>query len=210
MTPAEILKKTRQLIVQHAGDDRGKWLCANRFVFAQLQVDQRKTKVDIKRQLLDAGTPCHICGKPFHTRKDARLYQLNLLMHSECHRRYHSKLKSEGIEEAKAIGILTRESKAYAGKPFLYWWDIAPNAAAVLDMCESVEFVMKDSGLRCLVSPKDVKKYLTPERRTGRGDGNWGIRVRKDREDELAFEPGRGGGKWLFLPVTWLGPEDED
>ena len=210
MTPAQILKKTRQLIAQHAGSDRAKWLATNRFIFAQLQLGQRKTRVDIKRQLLDAGTPCHVCGKPFQTRTDVRLYQLNLLMHAECHRKYRAKLKSEGIEEAKAIGILTRESKAYAGKAFLYWWDIAPNVGDVLDMCASVEFVMKDTGLRCLIPPKELKKYLTPERQTNRGDGNWGIRVRKGHEDELAFEPGKGGGKWLFLPVTWLGPEDEN
>jgi hypothetical protein len=210
MTTAQILKKTRQLIALHAGDDRAKWLSTNRLVVAQLQLDQRKTTVDIKRQLLDAKTPCHVCGKPFATRQDARLYQLNLLMHSECHRKYHSKLKSDGIEEAKAIGILTRESKPYEGKPFVYWWDIAPTVAATLDVCESVEFVMKDTGLRCLISPKDLKKFLTPERKTSRGDGNWGIRVLKDREDELAFEPGRGGGKWQFLSVTWLGPEEDN
>ena len=210
MTPAQILKKTRQLIAQHAGDNRAKWLGANRFVFAQLQLDQRKTTVDIKRKLLDAGTPCHVCGKPFQDRKNVCLYQLNVLMHSDCHREYHSKLKSEGIEEAKAIGILTRESKPLRSKRFLYWWDIAPNVGEVLDMCASVEFVMKDTGLRCLISPKDLKRFLTPERQTSRGDGNWGVRVLKNHEDEVAFEPGRGGGKWLFLPVTWLGPGDED
>ena len=74
----------------------------------------------------------------------------------------------------------------------------------------ALDYVMKDTGLRCLISPQSLKTFLTPERQTRRGSGNWGVRVLKHHEDELAFEPGRGGGKWQFFPVTWLSPADGD
>jgi hypothetical protein len=55
-----------------------------------------------------------------------------------------------------------------------------------------------------------LKGYLTKERQTSRGNGNWGIKVLKDRENELAFEPGNKNDKWLFLPVVWLNDTQED
>ena len=70
---------------------------------------------------------------------------------------------------------------------------------------EAVEFAQKDTRERCIVPVEALKGFLTPDRQTSRGEGNWGIKILKDRPDELAFEPGRAtGGKWLFLPVVWL------
>lgn len=55
-----------------------------------------------------------------------------------------------------------------------------------------------------------MKLALAPEdRQTSRGEGNWGIKVLKDRPDEPAFEPA-GGGEWLFLPVVRINEESED
>jgi len=63
---------------------------------------------------------------------------------------------------------------------------------------------------RCTVSVKELLPFLTPERQTTRGDGNWGIKVLKDRPDELAFEPPTGSDDWLFMSVTWLEEENDD
>lgn len=88
--------------------------------------------------------------------------------------------------------------------PFLYWWDVTPSMADRLAEYEIIEFACKDTGLRCKVPVSQLKGLLLPERQTSRSDGNWGVRVLQDREDELAFEPGTGsGGDWLFFPVVW-------
>ena len=42
--PRQILEDTRQRIREHAGKDPDKWWYANRFVFARLALDERKTK----------------------------------------------------------------------------------------------------------------------------------------------------------------------
>ena len=44
MNPEEILAHTRKLISEHADNDPDKWWYANRFVFARLMLDERKTK----------------------------------------------------------------------------------------------------------------------------------------------------------------------
>jgi len=61
MTPREILDRTRVLINEYAAGDPDRWWYANRFVFARLQLDERKTKAGIKRELLDSRKPCHSC-----------------------------------------------------------------------------------------------------------------------------------------------------
>jgi len=230
MTPDEILAKARELIKEHGGGDPDKWFYANRYVFARLGLDERKTKTGIKRALLDAGKPCYSCGKPFETKVDVHLHRLDqsrgygedncVLMHADCHRRYHAR-HQEGLTTTQqprqpggrevppaAEAILSKESKAYEGHRFLYWWDIAPNVADLLTRYEAVEFVKKDNRERCAVPVGTLKKYLTPDRRTTRGDGNWGIRVLKRHEGELAFEPADRHGKWLFLPVVWMSEEE--
>ena len=68
----------------------------------------------------------------------------------------------------------TRRRQQYSGS-FLYWWDISPGLAKDLDGFEAVEFVCEDTNIGCTVSVKELKKLLTPERRTSRGRGHWGI-----------------------------------
>jgi len=221
-----ILEDTRQRIREHAGEDPDKWWYANRFVFARLQLDERKTKVRIKRDLLDAGGPCHSCGKPFETRRDVHLHRLDasrgyhrgncVLMHAECHRRWHAEHQDgdsrEAASDAGARGrpiLSVKVSKPYDGMPFAYWWDISPSLAAGLDEMEVLEFVKKDPRERCVVPVDVLRRYLLPERQTTRSGGNWGVKVLKDHEDELAFEPGAGGGEWLFLPVVWLADAED-
>jgi len=95
MEPQEILTMTREAIREHGGDDPDKWYYPNRFVFARLQLDERRTKIQIKRELLQAGKPCHYCNKPVADRTGVCLHRLDedrgysrdncVLMHSHCH-----------------------------------------------------------------------------------------------------------------------------
>ncbi len=221
MTPQEILERTRQLIQEHAGEDADKWWYANRFVFARLQLDERKTNTAIKRNLLDAGGPCHSCGKPFETRRDVHLHRLDggkgyhhgncVLMHAGCHRTWQAAEEIEADTSGRRGRSLssTKYSKRYDDMPFLYWWDISPGLAEKLDEFETIEFVQKDTEQLCIVSSEQLKPYVTPDRQTTRGQGNWGIKVLKDRPDELAFEPGTGHSDWAFLPVVWIDESDD-
>ena len=225
MTPEEILKHVRQLIADHAGGDPDKRFYANRYVFARLQLDERKTKTDIKKRLLDAGQPCPECGLPFKTRKNVCIHRVNdkkgysdgncVLMHPDCHERFHSKQQADGLEESDDAGILVKKSKRHEnrnlyGRQSLYWWDITPNLADSLRHYTDIQFVQKDTGQACTVPPMSIKAFLTPDRQTSRGSGNWGIHVLADAESQLALEPGEDGGNWLMLPLTlaWLDPED--
>ena len=99
------------------------------------------------------------------------------------------------------MAILQKESRRYEG--YLYWWDITPKRAESIDKYEIIEFVKKDTNESCKVQVSTLRKYLTKQRQTTRGEGNWGIRVIVDHPDELAFEPGAKGGDWLFMPVVW-------
>ncbi|MCK5114487.1 MAG: HNH endonuclease [Phycisphaerae bacterium] len=221
MTPQEILRQTRQLIEEHAAGDPDNWWYANRFVFARLQLDERKTKTSIKRELFDANKPCHYCGKPFETKYNVHLHRLDqtkgynkdncALMHAECHQQCHSESKIKEIaviEEKEAI--LVKRSKKHDELSFFYWWDISPSCADSLDKFDMVEFVKNDSGERCIVPPADLKGFLTEDRQTSRSKGPWGVKVLKDHKDELAFEPGTGKtGKYLFLPVIWINEQED-
>jgi len=218
MEPREILETTRRLILEHAGDDPDKWWYANRFVFARLQLDERKTKSAIKRNLLDAGMPCHGCGKTLDSKRNVHLHRLDgdkayseancVLMHANCHQQLHA--AREPAETASGRDpTVTKWSKRYEDKPFTYWWDITPPQAAGLDSLEAVEFAKKDTQERCVVPTEALKPFLSSDRQTSRGVGNWGIRVLEERPDELAFEPGAASREWKFLPVVWL-EEAED
>lgn len=96
-------------------------------------------------------------------------------------------------------------SRRFEGNYFLYWWDITPNFKDRIHRYKGIEFIQRDSGKRCSVSTVELEKYLTPERQTSRGEGNWGVKVLKDKVGELVFEPPSGNSKWLFLSVEWLG-----
>ena len=100
MEPQEILNITRKAIRDHAGGDPDKWFYANRFVFARLQLDERSTKTQIKKELLEVNKPCDYCGNPFYDKKGIHLHRVNgecgysrvncVLMHSECHTKFHA------------------------------------------------------------------------------------------------------------------------
>ena len=46
-----LLEETRQRIQEYAGDDPDEWFYANRYIFARLGLDERKTKTKIKNAL---------------------------------------------------------------------------------------------------------------------------------------------------------------
>ena len=215
MEPDEILERTRQLIAEHADGDPDRWWYANRYVFARLQLDERRTKRDIKKRLLDSGTPCHLCGREFETRKGIHIHRLDgdrgyrdgncVLMHPQYHHNYHAAHPPERGTGGDYKGTIRKVSKRYGDKAFLYWWDVTPNLADSLDDIETFEFAKRDTQEYCSVPVEDLEDFLTPERQTSRSDGNWGIRVLPERPDALAFEPGKESEKdeWLFLPVSW-------
>jgi len=228
MEPQEILDQTRKAINDHAGNDPDKLFYANRFVFARLQLDERKTKTQIKKKLLEAGNPCCYCDKPFENKVGMHLHRLDgeqgysfencALMHPDCHKKYHAENpsgKRRGRPSSRkgtvsATPILEKLSKRYDNNSFMYWWDISPGFLDKIDYYEAVELVKKDSGERCCVPTAALKGYLTKNRQTSRGNGNWGIKVLKYKEDELAFEPANKDDKWLSLPVVWLNDTQED
>lgn len=219
MEPCEILSQVRKFIAEHAGADPDKWWYCNRFVFARLMLDERKTKAGVRKKLIESKAPCHYCGKAFDSTKGVHLHRVDedrgyspancVLMHPDCHERCHAeKAAQEGTapenEHPRGRTVVVKESKFYDDMPFSYWWDISPSMAERMDRYEAVEFVCKDSGARCSVPSSELKRLLTKDRQTSRGTGHWGVKVLSGREDELALEPGSGGeGQWLFLPVTW-------
>jgi len=217
----EILSHTRALIREYAGKDPDKWFYANRFVYARLQLDERAAKPAIKKKLL-ASTPfCYVCGEAVESkgtdvhRIDAgRGYTLEncALLHPKCHQelsRRESRLRkrqpgrSRHVEGANHPERLSKSSKRYDDKRFLYWWDITPNDAASFKQDDVIDFVKKDSGEFCSVPAEALRRHLTPGRRTSRGAGNWGIRILPERADAIAFEAGKSDKEPIFLPVTW-------
>lgn len=221
MNPEEILDQTRRLILEHAGNDPDKWFYTNRFVFARLQLDERKTKVEVKRRLFDLNPHCHHCGQLFEGILNIHLHRLDgnkgyriencTLMHAECHRAFHAQnpdsRKGRGRPRQQITfqneTILRKESKLYDNKSFLYWWDISPSLAERIDDYDQVQFIMADSGKHCTIPTIALKGFLTKDRQTSRGSGNWGVRILKDNPEELAFEPGKESSKWIFFPVMW-------
>lgn len=215
MEPADILERTRAMIREYAGYSDEKQFYCNRYVFARLQLDERKTKANIRKELLRAAELCYYCKKPFDSQKNLHLHRLNsekgytkdncVLLHLECHieiSRESISRKASRLGAKGPLKTLRKESKRYEDIYFVYWWDITPNLAEHLDDYEEVEFVKKDCGQSCRLPVAAIKGFLIEESQTTRGQGNWGIRVFKDKPDQLAFEPG-AADDWLFLSVVW-------
>ncbi len=97
--------------------------------------------------------------------------------------------------------VLKKKSRRY--EPFSYWWDVSPQLAKSLDEYDEIEFIKKGTNESCRVPVTELKKFLTSERKTSRGEGNWGVKVLVEYPNKLAFEPGKGSVGWLFLPVVW-------
>ncbi len=86
---------------------------------------------------------------------------------------------------------------------------MSPSEATAAGQSDSQKVIMC-SHERCCVPTVALKGDLTGERKTSRGQGNWRIKVLKDREGDLAFEPGTKNDKRLFLPVVWLNEDKDD
>ena len=111
---------------------------------------------------------------------------------------------TEAVDAAPAAeAVLDHKAEPGDGEHFLHQWDITPQVKAELDGYGDVAFIRHDTRMRASVPVETLKGYLTPERQTTRGEGNWGVRILVGHEDELAFEPGPGGGEWVMLPVEW-------
>ena len=208
----KILEKTRGLIRQYANGNEDKWFYANRFVFARLAIDERKTKAKIKKNLLNSGAKCNFCDKEFKSKKNVHIHRIDSdkgytkhncsLMHPECHEKHHAKSTKRTYKQ-QSEDVLRKESKLYDGS-FLYWWDITPNVGEDIEKYDTIEFVQKDSQCSCQIPVARIKGFFTERRKSSRGTGNWGIRVLRKRPNELAFEPGTDKDeKWLFLSVVW-------
>ena len=167
MKPQEILDKTRETINNYAGDDQDKWFYANRFVFARLQLDERKTKTQVKKKLFENNQPCYFCKEHFGNKTGVHLHRLDgeqgynldncVLMHPECHMQFHAanpkiKRPTHQAKHKQAdfyAPILEKVSKRYDGNLFTYWWDISPGFLDKINRYEAIEFVKKDTGERC-------------------------------------------------------------
>ena len=131
------------------------------------------------------------------------------MAHQECHERHHGRgPASPAPKHADASGVLIKHSKRYEGS-FLYWWDITPALADALGQYEAVEFVCDDTNASCLVPVLVLQTLLTKDRKTSRGAGNWGLKVRKNRESELAIEPSKAKGEWTYLSAVWIEDDAE-
>ena len=223
MKPGDILKETRKSIREHAASDPDKWFYANRFIYARLQLDERKTKTGVKKALFDAEVPCHYCGKPFNTRAGVHLHRVDeergysdtncTLMHPECHRNHHAEnpRKTSTKRGRKATTLvnggkaLKKLSKKYTKGNFLYWWDFTPSFIERAKRYNSVQLTRKDTEEFYSISTDTLSMFFTEDRRTSRSGGTWGVKVFRDRPNELAFEPGKGSKEWLFLKVHWEG-----
>lgn len=223
--PGEILAEVRERLVAFAGEDPDRWFYANRFVFARLQLDERKTKVRVKKHLIESKGACHGCGKPFASAKGIHLHRLDgergysradcVLMHPECHRALHAAAEAArptnlpSDADQMPTGVVSKESRRYAEVAWVYWWDVSPTLHARLGDLGMIELVRKDDGARALVDAGVLRTALTPARQTSRGQGNWGLRIFPEEEEILRVEsPGPRAG-WPGIALTWL-TEEED
>jgi hypothetical protein len=199
-----ILQHCRKLIMKAAGDDKDKWFLINRWVFARLQLDERKTKQKIKKELKERSAKCQKCKKKstklhLHRKNIKKGYSKSNceLLCPDCHRKVHRK-RTQSIQ----YPYLTKRSKRYDSKvydkKFLYWWDITPNKREQLGDYRAVIFIEKDEEGRDdkehIVNSKYLKRLLTKKYQTTRGDGNWGIRILSD--GKLYVEPGKKSKNW--------------
>ena len=177
------------------------------------QNNVKTSKTEIKRILLNSKAKCHLCDEKFESKKNVHIHRIDgdngytkdncSLMHPECHEKYHAESARRTYKKQRG-NVLYKESELYAGT-FLYWWDITPNTGEKIERYDTIEFVQKDSGYACQIPVAAIRGFLTEERKTSRGTGNWGIKVLRERPNELAFEPGYDkNGKWLFLPIVWV------
>lgn len=101
--------------------------------------------------------------------------------------------------------------KRIYGKLSEYWWDITLGGVARMEKDGRVIFEKEDCGEQCVVESQRLLPLLTRARQKSRKAHPWGIRVLADHPNELAIEPGLGGGGgWVYIPVNWYPPIEED
>lgn len=210
----KILNDVRKAILNYSGNNPDTWFYANRFVFARLQLDERRTKNKIKKKLFQTRPACHYkeCPqKKLESLKGIHLHRQNrnkgycskncVLVHSECHKKIH---KEEGQNISTNKSVVQRKSKKYNNGLFLYWWDLPPNLVNSLASCTIIEFVKKDCGESCFIPFQLIRNYLAKYRQTSRGSGNWGVKVLLQKPNELAIEePKKRTGEWKTISVGW-------
>lgn len=94
----ELLKHIRFVIHEAAQGDTTFEFKLRRWIYARLQLDERKTKNSIKQKLWDSGkTKCQHCKKKFSSLKGIELHRINSsleysvenceLIHKHCHQK---------------------------------------------------------------------------------------------------------------------------
>lgn len=94
---SRILDEARAYILAGAERDSDLWFKINRYVYARLQLDERKIKDKIKSGL--GQSVCHLCGNRIRILRGSHLhrpdgskgYSLSnaVLTHKKCHERHH-------------------------------------------------------------------------------------------------------------------------
>ena len=205
----KLLNRIRQMIKKTSGPDYDRWFRINRYVYARLQLDERKTKSLIKKALLGSamGLSCGHCGEEFKNPKGVDLHRINaakgyhrgncMLLHPWC----HQEVERNGQGASARGACITKSSKRYRGRRYSYWWDISPGIGhdRLLKARGYYELIEADTGRKHRLTSGIIERHLTPERRTSRGRGNWGIRILAERPSCLAVEPANRTQGWLWL-----------
>lgn len=100
--------------------------------------------------------------------------------------------------------IISKQSKKFSTGSFLYWWDITPKLIKSLSSDTVVEFIKKECKESCFIPFHFIRNFLTENRQTSRGNGNWGLKVLPKKPDWIAIEePNKKSSKWITIPVIW-------
>lgn len=217
-----LLEETRKRIEEIAAGDEDDLFYANRYIFARLQLDERRSKAKVRQVLVASQRECTQCGEVFKEYRGLHLHRLNseqgyrngncTLLHPACHRELHKNLEekrhSEKPTDRSGPKGLRSLSKRSDNKRFLYWWDIAPGRFHELHNQDVIEFVQKDTGLSCQVECSELLRVLELVKPTTRGQGNYGIKVYPGSPNLLTIESGEKDKDDVTLPVEWASPED--
>jgi len=208
-----ILEKTRKDITGSAKGDADKWFKLNRWVFARLQEDERKTKRDLKKKLIRKVDYCGHCGKKFNSKKFIDIHRINkdkaysedncILVHNgKCHQEAESKHNYARVFNKK---LLLKKSKRYDNYGnTLYWWDITDNEKFKYIKRENgiIVFQEADTETKHSYHYQDLAAFLTSDRKTTRNrNHNWGFRILKSRVNKLASEPGAEDKTWKYIEL---------
>lgn len=209
-----ILEKVRNDVKRFSNNNPDRWFKINRWIYSRLQLDERKTKQNIKIKMIKERPYCGHCGKKFADTRFIDIHRVDknkgysemncMLVHNgECHREIETQSNYGRMYGQK---IMVKQSKRYKDYGVtLYWWDITDNESfkCIKERNGIIVFQEKDTKVKHIYHYQDLVDLFTPERKTSRNHGNnWGVRVLKDRPDKLAFEPGVVDKKWRFIKLN--------